>query len=877
MDLSPGQASVASADWDDGLLQSQLCSQVAGQTDRQLDEALALVMEVEYPDVLDIGASKGTPEKDGNTDDHEKAFSPICGVESHEEGVRILRAALAAAGDDPAYALTEQQDSHPLWGSNDDWALMRPELLHKLSPTSAELPEKVMAVPASLFRDLDFALPDPVADCVLVSGGVDNTQHEGANGGCHFMPLLAADLARAWRPHGPSHPKWRDMVDAVEGRSHGFLLLDWVRAAGDCFFHSLLIALHFKNVILCAKPSECTVTPPPQASQLAATMGPSPTSTQSPDCISTRRGLCFEDALAEEEKGSGTMADPMETILPRLRGATSWEAFEDLLFHDRMFDGFRNKDETYTTVKANVKDAWEDARTHRQLAADIDFDIRMCAVLPIAEAVHTVAKAKGIQTEALLACIESNIGFLEAAGTMLSHNLRSKHFITPGSAVIVGSPSSSRKTALIKDTNEWMCGPEAFQDQAVLTTDSTTKGIRNCLKDHGRCAVCSDEAANTFETKLSDKEAGIHFISMTKLNTWTQGEFDGPTTGNGSFSLEKYNFMLKVAGQLEVVEEIVQPRVHGFQKRFKQVWGLAELHTQDEQLFAESEGLIKRWHEWMYKNFASQPPNNITLSGQALSMYNAAKQAVTDFIAETKLPPVYKTKLMFFHSDVLRDAHKVFRSTQFVASFFKGCSEGASTDRLEMSLDEFTVALHKWIVQLRWHFASYRFAGLKKDEAASGAQRAQDFKAGLCSVPDAADDEPKLATTDLFMRTFMSRCPADSWFTSADARMYLKNLRGTNFRENLREKIDKAIQHLLEHGLLEAHNSKMKKDEARQPEKESGKLTSQAAKRLGNRNTPGRACQTVRKRSLHAIQEDPRASEEQKRLRLSSNDFPAGP
>ena len=68
---------------------------------------------------------------------------------------------------------------------------------------------------------------------------------------------------------------------------------------------------------------------------------------------------------------------------------------------------------------------------------------------------------------------------------------------------------------------------------------------------------------------MSDRESGIHFIAVTKLNTWTQGEPDAPTTGNGSFSLTHYNFLLKVAGQTEVVEEVVQPRVHGFQKRLK--------------------------------------------------------------------------------------------------------------------------------------------------------------------------------------------------------------------------------------------------------------------------------------------------------------------
>ena len=240
----------------------------------------------------------------------------------------------------------------------------------------------------------------------------------------------------------------------------------------------------------------------------------------------------------------------------------------------------------------------------------------------MADAVHTIARAKGVHTEALLACIDSNIGFLEANGTTLCHNPRTKHFISPGSSVIVGSPSSTRKTALIQQTDDWMCNAvhagQPFKDRSVLPTDSTTKGIRNCLKDYGRCGVTSDEAANTFDTTMSDRESGIHFVAVTKLNTWTQSEPDGPTTGNGSFTLSNYNFMLKVAGQNQVVEEVVHPKVHGFQKRLKQVWSLAEIPTHDQQLFGASDKLIQDWPDWMHSNCVEQPPVVISLSGQAL-------------------------------------------------------------------------------------------------------------------------------------------------------------------------------------------------------------------------------------------------------------------
>ena len=68
----------------------------------------------------------------------------------------------------------------------------------------------------------------------------------------------------------------------------------------------------------------------------------------------------------------------------------------------------------------------------------------------------------------------------------LCHNPRAQHFISTGSPVIVGSPSSTRKTALIQQTDDWMCNAphagQAFQDRSVLTTDSTTQGHPQLLE-----------------------------------------------------------------------------------------------------------------------------------------------------------------------------------------------------------------------------------------------------------------------------------------------------------------------------------------------------------------------------------------------------------
>ena len=398
------------------------------------------------------------------------------------------------------------------------------------------------------------------------------------------MPVIALDQGRGWLKHSVGQSRWKDMVCAVEGRCAEAVVVDWVRDGGDCYFHSLLIALHCKGVLLrttatrttsCATPRgiaklSSPPTTPTQGESAGATPESSQLSAQLSDPRPDRRGLCFEDLFAEEEATDVMQPDPSDAMLQKLRAGLSRAEFEDLLFPDRLFEGLRSKQQVYDTVKGNLSDIWSDTRTHRQLAAEEDPDLRLCAATPIAEAIHALARARGVQADALMACVDSNIGFLEQAGTVLCHNVRAKHFISPGSAVIIGSASSTRKSALIKPTDEWLCdvphAGEEFRDRSILTTDSTTKGIRNCLKEFGRCGVSSDEAANTFETKMSDRDAGLHFISMTKLNTWTQSEYDGPTTGHGSFSLSQYQFLLKAAGQTEVVEQIIFPRSTAFKR-----------------------------------------------------------------------------------------------------------------------------------------------------------------------------------------------------------------------------------------------------------------------------------------------------------------------
>ena len=94
-------------------------------------------------------------------------------------------------------------------------------------------------------------------------------------------------------------------------------------------------------------------------------------------------------------------------------------------------------------------------------------------------------------------------------------------------------------------------------------------------------------------------------------------------------------------------------RSRWLQKRLKQVWSLRR------SPLTSSMPVITSSRVGLDASCTSRP---VTLSGQALSMMQQSKPSLA--LSAQKLPPVFRTKLNFFHihSDVLRDAHKVFRA-----------------------------------------------------------------------------------------------------------------------------------------------------------------------------------------------------------------------
>ena len=143
------------------------------------DSALRCSFEAAY---AELDGAEAPPSAD-MVAELESGLLPVCGLESHERGIVLLRKSLAAGRDEQDWMPTQMSSPSPRWGGQDDWQHMRPCLLKHLLPTSAALPHDLVIIPATYFRDPHFQTPNAEEDCVLVSGGVSNTFHEGATGG----------------------------------------------------------------------------------------------------------------------------------------------------------------------------------------------------------------------------------------------------------------------------------------------------------------------------------------------------------------------------------------------------------------------------------------------------------------------------------------------------------------------------------------------------------------------------------------------------------------------------------------------------------------------------------------------------------------------
>lgn len=210
-------------------------------------------------------------------------------------------------------------------------------------------------------------------------------------------------------------------------------------------------------------------------------------------------------------------------------------AFQALLHPNEMCIGMGDKD-VHNTMVAWLKEIHADSRDHLELAKDLSLaSIRLFVPTPFRLAITTVAKREGWNAEALLACIVSNCGWLEAPGTRLKVEPNETWSRAPITQVMLAGDPSMRKSSLKQFVSEDLLAspdvPSEVRSRNCINGEATIKGMRSSMHSFGRAGLVSDEISTTYCTDKKQGGASVHFVDTNKLCTWLNGEPDSVATG----------------------------------------------------------------------------------------------------------------------------------------------------------------------------------------------------------------------------------------------------------------------------------------------------------------------------------------------------------
>lgn len=150
-----------------------------------------------------------------------------------------------------------------------------------------------------------------------------------------------------------------------------------------------------------------------------------------------RRNLEFASGAAKRRRAKEAVPEPIiDMLLEFVR--TPHEQRTDLLFSDAAFRGLENPAKVTQSVKSWLCEIRDDTRTYRQVAADLDYDMRTTHPLPWYTALKTFSDSQGWFPEVLSLLLDSNSGFLEHPETACTHDIDVAHRVSPSQAGMVG-------------------------------------------------------------------------------------------------------------------------------------------------------------------------------------------------------------------------------------------------------------------------------------------------------------------------------------------------------------------------------------------------------------------------------------------------------
>lgn len=273
----------------------------------------------------------------------------------------------------------------------------------------------------------------------------------------------------------------------------------------------------------------------------------------SPGLRDDKHGFQFASAHSRALKDAGN-PDPCSSLLSAIQQATSIDQVRDILHVQGLFDGLKSEDVVRDTVATWLSEITGDARSHRVVAPDPSFSLRLLAPSVIIKAVHAVALHEGWQPECLLQDLFCNVGFMENTGTRLKESAEATHAITPNIPCLKAASSSARKSSLKTFTSETLLAgsasaPACVQQRQCYMGDATVTGIRALLYNYRRAVVVSDEASCTYKTPYSEEVAGVNYLPRSKMNTLVHCEADHACTAKGSTHNSVYSLLHNVSGQ----------------------------------------------------------------------------------------------------------------------------------------------------------------------------------------------------------------------------------------------------------------------------------------------------------------------------------------
>ena len=625
-----------------------------------------------------------------------------------------------------------------------------------------------------------------------------------------------------------------------------------------------------------------------------------------PRMLDLRRDVFLADANAQRKTACDGRTEKAKAMLHELRRAEA-HVVPDLLYRDDLMAGIgHGGKQAQATMLAWLEEILDDDRTHKEVTVHVEFDLRLCGPQLWMEAVLGHAVHDGVFPESLSCALDCNLGFLEHHGTKLLHSETSTHRgVSTAPACFLGSAVSTRKSHIIELTDGFLTAsaPEAkegdpdhpIKSRDIFISDATLRGMRMNFYNHHRAAISSAEVSTVYETPLSDKGKGIHFLQKTQMNKFTQSEFDDVATGEGKIHLgadtHPYVMLHKVNGQSELIEYLMQPVGHGFQKRFWVVFAPLGVERDESIPFETCSWVIVEMHKFMYKHFYPIcADRKHVIDGYAQTLYNAMQTAV-EKVKKTRKAQVTKfieAKMDFLHSDMLRAAHLAMRKCQFLMSLNTAymASHPDELKRTSPNAYEFAMALHWTRRQFHVHVAYYTWVaklGKKALEEAARKDRPDVF-ALMVDAPSAhtvGASTVKLEGEDLFKFKILTAMSPSVAFDNKALRLKFRNpVETRDFAK--KDTIKKVCDELVAVGLLVTALIRSRDEGEEESEPDGGAVhegdgVKQKSKGDGvkqkSKTKRGRKLWSYKKATLTVIQSNDAATAERQRLGIPVSCF----